>query len=124
MSATNVLREGTTYVLVEVTDGYQIWDREDYFSDTPRGCPRDYFRLNAEGEHAAWKAFHELEPRARTGDSPDGDGADAIEDEIGYAVFCAICGVELAGEGRFCSSCGSPVVSAAALPSTASGSGA
>ncbi len=123
MTGTNVLREGTAYVLVEVTDGYQIWDRQDYFSDIPRGCPRDYYRLNAEGEHAAWKSFYELEPLTHTGDDHQWDETGEIADEIGYAVFCAICGVELAGEGRFCSACGAPVRSAVELPPTASGSG-
>jgi len=109
MSGTNILREGTTYVLVEVSDGYQIWDRDDYFADTPRGCPRDYYRLNAEGEHAAWRSFYALEPPARTGDGDGWDDDGDVDDEIGHAVFCAICGVELAGEGRFCSACGAPV---------------
>jgi hypothetical protein len=62
MAETSVLCDGTTYVLVEVRDGYQIWDRQDYFSPTPRGCPRHYHPLDELGEDAAWRSFYELEP--------------------------------------------------------------
>lgn len=62
MTPTTVLREGTNYVLVEVTDGYQIWDRDDYFSATLRGCPCDLFAPGESGADAAWRVFYELEP--------------------------------------------------------------
>jgi hypothetical protein len=105
-----VLRQGTNYVLIEVRDGYQIWDRRDYFSPTPRGCPCDYFQLNEVGEFAAWSAFYQLEPVARTEDGSEWERHDAVKDEIAGATFCTQCGVELAGAGRYCSSCGAAVV--------------
>jgi hypothetical protein len=59
-----VLCDGTAYVLVEVSDGFQIWDRQDYFATTPRGCPRHYHPLTEDGEDAARRLFDELEPEA------------------------------------------------------------
>jgi hypothetical protein len=59
-----VLGAGSTYVLVEVMDGYQIWDRQDFFAATPRGCPRHYQPLTPDGKGAAWTSFFELEPAA------------------------------------------------------------
>jgi hypothetical protein len=104
-----VLRQGHRFVLIEVRDGYQIWDRQDYFSSTPQGCPCDYFQLTEVGEFAAWSAFYALEPAIRTADASQWDG-DGPRDAIALAVFCTSCGVELTGEGRFCSSCGVAVV--------------
>ena len=104
-----VLRDGTRYVLIEVRDGYQIWDRQDYFSSTPQGCPCDYFQLTEVGEFAAWSAFYTLEPATRSADASRWD-SDGPRDAIALAVFCTSCGVELTGEGRFCSSCGAAVV--------------
>ena len=60
-----VLGDGTAYVLVEVSDGFQIWDRQDYFATTPRGCPRHYHPLTEDGADAARALFDELEPEAR-----------------------------------------------------------
>ena len=37
----------------------------------------------------------------------DGDGQ---RDAIALAVFCTSCGVELAGQGRYCSACGAEVI--------------
>lgn len=105
-----VLRQGTNYVLIEVRDGYQIWDRRDYFSSTPQGCPCDYFQLTEVGEFAAWSAFYQLEPVARTEDGSVWERHKAVKDEIALSAYCTQCGVELTGEGRFCSSCGAAVV--------------
>jgi hypothetical protein len=57
-----LLGVGTAYVLVEVSDGFQIWDRQDYFATTPRGCPRHYHPLTGDGADAARRLFDELEP--------------------------------------------------------------
>jgi hypothetical protein len=105
-----VLRQGTNYILIEVRDGYQIWDRRDYFSATPQGCPCDYFQLNEVSEFAAWSAFYQLEPVARTEDGSVWERHDSVKDDIALAVLCTQCGVELAGAGRVCSSCGAAVV--------------
>jgi hypothetical protein len=68
MDEPSILCDGTSYVLVEVRDGYQIWDRQDYFSVTPRGCPRHYHSLGEGGEDAAWRSFYELEPATGAGE--------------------------------------------------------
>jgi hypothetical protein len=64
MTGPTVLCDGTAYVLVEVSDGYQIWDRQDYIATTPRGCPRHYHPLTEDGEDAARSLFDELESGA------------------------------------------------------------
>jgi hypothetical protein len=119
MSETGILGDGATYVLVVVRDGYQIWDKRDYFSTTPRGCPCDFFALGEEGEDAAWRSFNHREPVGQAEDGSDWDTDEIIPDEISRAVFCAHCGVELPGEGRFCPSCGASAVSVVESHNTA-----
>jgi hypothetical protein len=121
MTETSILGDGATYVLVAVRDGYQIWDKRDYYSTTPRGCPCDYFGLNEDGEDAAWRSFNQREPVGQVEDESDWDTDVDLPDKIGQALFCTHCGVELSGQGRFCPSCGASVVMVVEAQNTAVG---
>jgi uncharacterized protein YbjQ (UPF0145 family) len=60
----NILAEGEQYLLVETTDGYQIWPAADYPAQRRRRLPEDEFVRTRAGLSAAWAAYTCLEPEA------------------------------------------------------------